>query len=157
MNDIASYRCVARNSLGETDGRIKLYGAVTNRSCMYKWLDFLFFCSSERSWGGGDNSLGDGASTACDPDLARSAQEGEAHPTPAPVPGTCHNNTSDAHVTCHPQEADQAHYPVYEVLGPVNTMSGQWEVTGCQCSVRIKGKSKEFLQQFWDLKFWIWT
>ena len=43
MNDIASYRCVARNSLGETDGRIKLYGAVTNRSCIYKRLYFIFF------------------------------------------------------------------------------------------------------------------
>ena len=25
-SDITSYRCVAKNSLGETDGRIKLYG-----------------------------------------------------------------------------------------------------------------------------------
>ena len=24
--DITSYRCVAKNSLGETDGKIKLYG-----------------------------------------------------------------------------------------------------------------------------------
>ena len=28
--DITSYRCVAKNSLGETDGKIRLYGEVLN-------------------------------------------------------------------------------------------------------------------------------
>ena len=29
-NDITSYRCVAKNSLGETDGKIRLYGERRN-------------------------------------------------------------------------------------------------------------------------------
>ena len=40
-SDITSYRCVAKNSLGETDGRIKLYGdddVSTNNFWFLKYL-----------------------------------------------------------------------------------------------------------------------
>lgn len=33
-HDFGSYKCVAKNSLGETDGTIKLYGKLAHFSCV---------------------------------------------------------------------------------------------------------------------------
>lgn len=37
FEDFSSYKCVAVNALGETDGIIKLYGRYQNDRTMYLW------------------------------------------------------------------------------------------------------------------------
>lgn len=48
QSDFGSYRCVAKNSLGDTDGTIKLYSELLHSSCL-KCFDFVQLCLFHRN------------------------------------------------------------------------------------------------------------